>query len=296
MSIPRPMTPDAVRADVFASLRHFHDLVASMPSEAWSTPTECPGWDVHDVVAHVVTFESMLAGEPTPEVDFDDSNVRNDLGRMNEAWVESVRSLPHDELLAQLSAVVARRQAELDAMTPADFDEVGWSPVGQVPRSRFLQVRVMDVWFHEQDIREAIGRPGGQDRLLVERVLSEILNMIGYVVVKRAKVPDGTSVRFQVEVGADSGNDRAGDDLTTDAGEEAVGPVIIDVVVDAGRATVVAEQLVDPTVTVVADAAAFSRLVGARRDSGELVAAGRVEIVGDAALGKRLVAGLGYMI
>ena len=181
-------------------------------------------------------------------------------------------------------------------MTPADFDEVGWSPVGQVPRSRFLQVRVMDVWFHEQDIREAIGRPGGQDRLLVERVLSEILNMIGYVVVKRAKVPDGTSVRFQVEVGADSGNDRAGDDLTTDAGEEAVGPVIIDVVVDAGRATVVAEQLVDPTVTVVADAAAFSRLVGARRDSGELVAAGRVEIVGDAALGKRLVAGLGYMI
>ena len=75
-------------------------------------------------------------------------------------------------------------------------------------------------------------------------------------------------------------------------------------VVEAGRASVVtgrtadqvAEWSEEPTVTVVADAVAFSRLVGARRDPAELVASGRVAVAGDPVLGQRLLDGLGYMI
>lgn len=302
MAIPQPMTPDALRSDVNDSLRQFYELAASLPDAAWSAPTDCPGWDVHDVVAHVMTFESMLAGASTPEVDFDDTHVRNDIGRLNEAWVESVRSLPHHELLAQLAAVVARRESELAAMADDEFDELGWSPVGEVPTSRFLQVRVMDVWFHEQDIREAIGRPGGMDRNLVERVLSEVANVVGFVVAKRAAMPDGSSVRFQVEIPAlNNGVDGAevgavGDgDRAVESGEP-VAPVVIDVEVDAGRAVVVFDPIAEPTVTIACDAATFTRLVGARQAPAQLVAAGRVAITGDVAHGQRVLDGLGYMI
>ena len=72
------------------------DLLGSLPSESWSTPTDLPGWDVRDNVAHLIGIEATLLGEPapaaTPEL-AEREHVHNDLGAMNEAWVESFRSM-----------------------------------------------------------------------------------------------------------------------------------------------------------------------------------------------------------
>ena len=37
------------------------DLAASLDADAWSAPA-LPGWDVHDVMAHLVGTETMLDG------------------------------------------------------------------------------------------------------------------------------------------------------------------------------------------------------------------------------------------
>ncbi len=272
------MDPDAISADVLASLEQFRDLVGGLEPADWSTPTDCPGWDVHDVVAHVVGFEAALDGAPTPQVDFDDQHVRNDIGRMNEAWVESLRSRSDAELLEDLERLVERRRERLAAMTPDDFAQVGWSPVGDVPHARFLQVRTLDVWFHEQDVREAVGRPGNLDGPAADRALSEVLGAIGYVVGKRGGAPDGSSVRFELSVPGSS-----------DA------PRHIDVVVD-GRARVIDDLDGAPTVTIATDVGTFVRLVGGRRDAQELLDAGRVTLEGDRELGERIVRNLAYMI
>ena len=132
------------------------------------TAHRLPGWDVHDVVAHVVTFEAFLDGEPAPAVDPEVTGVA-------------------DPTSATRSAASTRRGSLL-AGRPPGICSTGWTtscsaaPVSW-PRSatrtwpswvgarsarwpflRFLQVRALDVWFHEQDIREATGRPARSDR------------------------------------------------------------------------------------------------------------------------------------
>ena len=72
-------------------------------------PTSLPGWNVHDVVAHVIGTESMLQGVATPEADIDVStlkHVRNDIGVLNERWVRKLRGLSH----ASCSTASARRR------------------------------------------------------------------------------------------------------------------------------------------------------------------------------------------
>jgi uncharacterized protein (TIGR03083 family) len=44
-------------------------LLRSLRDEDWSRPTDCPGWDVHAVAAHLAHLESELAGHPQDEVE-----------------------------------------------------------------------------------------------------------------------------------------------------------------------------------------------------------------------------------
>jgi uncharacterized protein (TIGR03083 family) len=272
------MTPDAVTEDILASLAQLLDLAESLGADDWSTPTDCPGWTVHDVVAHVIGFEAALDGAPTPEVDIDEQHVRNDIGRMNEAWIESLRGRTDAQLVDDLRALAARRRSELASRSPEDFAADSWSPVGTVPYARFLQVRTFDIWFHEQDVREAVGRPGGLDGPAAERALSEVLGALGFVVGKRGGAPDGSSVRFEIAVPGSQSSPRR-----------------IDVSVE-GRARVVDGLDGPPTVVIRTDLPAFARLLGGRRDPQELLDAGRVTIEGDAVLGERIVRNLAYVI
>ena len=63
-------------------------LMTEVPEAGWKTPTALPGWCVHDVVAHVIGTERMLAGcrhRTSTCRRFD--HVRNPIGVLNECWV-----------------------------------------------------------------------------------------------------------------------------------------------------------------------------------------------------------------
>ena len=109
MSSPsRPVTrldKSDVLDGLFASWDAIDRAVGDLPEAQWTQPTALPGWDVHDVVAHVIGTESMLQGAGTPEADVDVStlkHVRNDIGVLNERWVRKLRGLSHAELLDEV--------------------------------------------------------------------------------------------------------------------------------------------------------------------------------------------------
>ena len=85
-----------VLSGLFASWDAIDRVIGDLPDAQWSQPTSLPGWNVHDVVAHVIGTESMLQGAGTPEADIDVStlkHVRNDIGVLNERWVRKLRGL-----------------------------------------------------------------------------------------------------------------------------------------------------------------------------------------------------------
>jgi uncharacterized protein (TIGR03083 family) len=140
------------------------DAVTGLSASQWDLPTDCPGWTVKDNVSHLVGVERLLLPEPQPQHVLPDSlpHVRNDFGRFMEVHVDLRRSVPGDTVASEFRDVVGRRLSALRALPPAAIDDE-FPGVTGAPRklAHILAIRVFDCWTHEQDIRRALGRPGG---------------------------------------------------------------------------------------------------------------------------------------
>ena len=267
------------RDQAVATLDEAYDAVVAVAEgltpDEWALPTACPGWSVQDNVSHIIGIEAMLAGRPAPDVALPDDlpHVRNDMGRANEQWVESYRGRPPHEVLDDLRGIISERRTALAAMDQVAFDEEASTPAGPDTYGRLMRVRVMDQWFHEQDVREATGHPGGLEGLVPQVVLDEVTAALGYAVGKKAGVGAGASVRFEL-----------------------TGPIArrIDVEV-TDRARVVDGLRGTPTVTLTLPGDRFLRIAGGRLGDADPVD-GSVEISGDRALGEQVLRGMAYMI
>ena len=257
--------------EVWDALFAFGD---ELTDEEWDLPTACPGWSVRDNMSHCLATEAMLLGRPTPEIELPDDlpHVRNDIGRINERWVASYRGRSGAEVMADYREIVGERRAALAAMDQAAFDADSWTPAGPDTYGRFMRIRVMDQWMHEQDMREAVGRPGDLAGVAVDASLDELTAALGFVLGKRAPAPPGSAVRFE---------------LTE--------PIVrrIDVEV-TDRARVVEALDRDPDVTLTVPGDRFCRLTGGRVPTDEIAAGVRID--GDAALGRRILSSLAFMI
>ena len=263
-------------AEVWDSLS---ELGAALTDADWAAHTPCPGWPVAAQYAHMIGTESMLLGRPNPEVEpAEAEHIRNQIGQFNEAWVVHLASRPRAEVLELFDEVTAELRRALAQMTEEDFSAESWTPVGKADYRRFMQIRVFDCWVHEQDIRDAIGRPGHETGTAAEQALDEIVRAAGYLVGKKAGAPAGSSVRVEL-----------------------TGPLRrrVDVSVADGRAKVVEALAGEPTATVTLGSAAFVRLACGRIDPGSVIKEGLlggVAISGDETLGRRVVENLAFTI
>jgi len=264
--VPKDQVVQALR-DEFAAI---DALLSGLEEKEWSAPTPLPGWDVQANVAHIIGTESMLAGIPNPDVEVDREarpHVRNDIGAFNEQWVVALADEPPTAVLDRFREITTARLAALDAMDQARWDEEGWTPAGTDSYGRFMRIRAFDCWMHEQDIRDAVGRPGHEAGTTVDVALDEMGSALGFLVGKKAGAPDGTTVTF---------------DLDGRKFHVAV----------AGRAAVVDSLPGPATATLGMSVGTFSRLGGGRIDPGIAT----VHLAGDTALGQAIVDNLGYTI
>lgn len=250
-----------------------------LTGEQWAHPTDCPGWSVQDNVAHMIGTERMLAGDQ-PGAGEDAgaaAHVRNDIGKANERWIATYRDQPGAAVLEEFRSVTARRLDVLRALTSEDWDREGFTPEGPGPYRQFMAIRVFDCWYHDQDIREALERPGYLEGPVADLSLGRIPPKgLPYVVAKKAGAPPGSSVVFDV------------------AGEP---PIVATVhVPPEGRAVLLDHAPDSPTVTIEMDRRTFSRLAGGRWSGARARGEGSVRIDGDRDLGDRVVDSMAFTI
>jgi len=267
--------PDRSFIDRLAEVwRSTAEVCAELTDEEWELPTDCPGWSVKDHVAHLIGTESMLLGLPSPPpVPPGLPHVRNPIGEMNEAWVASLRDQSGPVVLAHFRDVTDRRLVELAEMDDAALEADTPSPIGVVPYARFMDVRVMDCWVHEQDIRRAVGRHGHLDGDAAEAAIRRLTSSFPLIVGKRVAPPDGTSVVLDI-----------------------TGPrrLALAVAVEGGRATPV-DAPDTPTAAAMMELETFVRLVTGRCTGAEALEAGGVTLVGDVGIARALVENLSTM-
>jgi uncharacterized protein (TIGR03083 family) len=264
---------DDVLTGLFGSWDAIDALLAGLTDEQWQTPTALPGWTVHDVVAHIIGTESLLSGVPTPDVDVAGrDHVHNDIGALNERWVEHLRGESPEAMLAAYRDIISRRKATLTATSPEEWNTVTFTPAGPDSYGRFMRIRVFDCWLHEQDIRQALDRPATDGELAGpagRTALDEMTASMGFVVGRLGKAPDGSRVALEL-----------------------TGPLARTIrVAVTGRAEVVDDfGGAAPTTTLRLDALDFARLCGGR------IASAHLDIDGDLQVGQQILAKLNYLI
>ena len=241
----------------------------------WQLPTDCPGWTVKDQIAHMAGTEHTLNGEALPGEPLRAPHVRNDLGAFNEAWVEHFRPLPGPEVLDDFVQIMKTRSATIAGFDQAQLDAEVLSPVGVVPMRRFLEVRVLDCFAHEQDIRRAVGDPGHLDGSVAAFAVTAGLQMLPKAVAKTAGAPDGTVVKITIEGPAGQGNG---------------------VRVEGGRGVLLGYEPDYPTVSIDIDVEAFLLLGWGRWTADQVFAQARAGLDGDVGLGRKILGSLAYMM
>lgn len=134
-------------------------LARDLTEDDADLPTDCPGWTVRDVLAHMVGLEQVLQGAPQPVVDLPDlDHVVNEFDEYMERQVQVRRQLPLSAIADELAGLRSRRIPTLRSLA-SQGDPVVPSPFHEQPMSRAMPIRVFDLWAHEQDIRRAVGLP-----------------------------------------------------------------------------------------------------------------------------------------
>jgi len=248
------------------AVNDFTALLEELAPEQWATPTDLPGWDVHDVAAHTAHLEAVLAGAPEdPLTAAEGGHVRGTMGVYTESGVLARRDRTPDALVNEIRASATSRHTALLADPPSDgsavpartFTGVTWT------WETLLRNRPLDVWMHEQDVRRAVGRPGGLDSPAAAHVADYLAESLGLVLAKRAAAPPGTTAVLEV-----AGSAPASFRVT-----------------DAGRGERLPEPPADPTVVLATDRETFVLLAGGRRRPLD----GAVRVTGDRELGHRLL-------
>ncbi|MEU9867016.1 maleylpyruvate isomerase family mycothiol-dependent enzyme [Actinomadura sp. NPDC048021] len=154
------------------------DLLRTLSPADWAAPTVCPGWDVHDVVAHVLNdYMRRLSGSRDGyggAVFANDETLPSYLARTNEEFVRASRQLSPrlliellDHLGPRLDAVWAAQdlQAAADlnvSWAATDIDSPAWLDIGR---------DFTEFWVHQQQVRDAVSVPGAEEPDLMAPVL-----------------------------------------------------------------------------------------------------------------------------
>lgn len=170
------------------------DLGHSLRDGDEERATECPGWNVRDQFAHVVSLEAWVQGEAVPDIDVSGRpHVRGGIGAIVEKFLESRRNRSLAELLEELDDLATSRIAHLEAETTSP-DDPAVGPFGPTTLVGLMQSRVFDLWVHEQDIRGAISRPGNLDSPGAALTVRTLFAALPRAVARTAEVPPGQAV------------------------------------------------------------------------------------------------------
>lgn len=183
--------------------RALREVLRSLSAADWAAPTVCPGWAVRDIAAHLVDDHlRRLSGSRdghSGAVFENGESLPAFLARVNDEFVRALRrTSPRllvdllDHLGPQLDAV----WAGADLAGPADLD-VSWAGPGPSPAWLDIARDYTEFWVHQQQIRDAVARPGADRPALLRPVLITFLHALPHTLRAEAR-PAGTTVLVEI--------------------------------------------------------------------------------------------------
>jgi uncharacterized protein (TIGR03083 family) len=191
--------------DRFAPLRtRLLTVLREFSEDDWARPTAAPRWSVKDVTAHLLGGDiGILSRERDsftplgPKVETY-SDLVNLIDRLNQEWVAAARRMSPRllrELLELLGPEVEAYFSSLDA--EAIGSPVSWAGPDPAPVWFDIAREFTERWHHQQQIRDATGRPPLYDPYFLSPVLDTFVRALPHNFCQTA-ASEGTIVRFEI--------------------------------------------------------------------------------------------------
>ena len=179
---------DLLAGQVYAAML---DDLAALTGGDWSRPTDCVGWSVRDMTAHLVGAAQghasmrVFISQYVWGVRHRESYGGSALDAMNQRQIDGQRERADEvlpALLAELSprAVAGRsRRARLLGWAPLSLDEAGSWYEGMPSRTTMGElcavILTRDVWTHRLDLARALGTSPSLDPAVDGRIVADIV-------------------------------------------------------------------------------------------------------------------------
>jgi uncharacterized protein (TIGR03083 family) len=175
-------------------------LLAELDADAWCQSTVCPGWTVKDVALHVIGDDlSLLSIVRDRDLSglipatTHRSDIITSLNAKNDAWVAAARGLSPRIITGLMEwtwTELAPYYRGVDLRAEA---RVGWASDGVVPMWLEVARSLTEHWLHQQQIRDAVGRPGLVDHELLAPVVATLIWAVPHHY-RSVRAPVGTEV------------------------------------------------------------------------------------------------------
>jgi uncharacterized protein (TIGR03083 family) len=203
----QPVQPILV-VDLFPQEREqLLQLFAALDARDWEQPTICPGWSVKDIGLHLLGDDvGYLSGARdqfrNPFFRGKDLHDWNSLVQhINEAnglWVQATARISPPLLIDLLALTGKQLYDYLKSLDPmAMGGPVNWAGPGPAPVWLDLAREYTERWLHQQQIRDAVQRPGLKERRLFHPVLDTFVRALPHTY-RTVPVAQPTVLKFVV--------------------------------------------------------------------------------------------------
>jgi uncharacterized protein (TIGR03083 family) len=205
MNDPQPI----LVADLFPeTLESLLDLLSQLSNEDWNRSTVCSKWSVKDIAAHLLGGKLGILSRKrdayTLGTDISNwTDLVNLINTLNDTWVKAAARLSPRVLCDLMKSAGEQVCDYFKSLDPfAIGGPVDWAGPERAPVWLDLAREYTEWWHHQQQIRDAVGKPGLKEPRFFQPVIDTFLRALPHTY-RDVEAPDNTIIA--VTITGDSG-------------------------------------------------------------------------------------------
>ena len=201
MSRPGPI----LVADRFPKLRLLLiEILSSLSSDEWASGTVAKHWSIKDIALHLLGGDLGILSRQRDRFNASDQPVRHHgdlialVNRLNDEWVIAARRLSPRVLCELLSFTGPLVEAYFTSLDPFTIGQpVTWAGPDPAPVWFDIAREFTERWHHQQQIRDAAGRPPLYEPYFLAPVLDTFMRALPFSF-RDTTTADHTVIKIQI--------------------------------------------------------------------------------------------------
>jgi len=181
MNVPQPILVTDLFPETLESLL---DLLSQLSNEDWNRSTVCSKWSVKDIAAHLLGGKlgvlSRKRDTYTPGADITNwADLVNLINTLNDTWVKAAARFSPRVLCELMKSAGEQLCDYFKSLDPFQIGgPVDWAGPEQAPVWLDIAREYTEWWHHQQQIRDAVGKPGLKEQKFFAPVIDTFLRAL----------------------------------------------------------------------------------------------------------------------